>query len=159
MRKTLKYRATLAGISFLCGCPSQSGTAQQADLAPPPGQPDLLAVCPQEAPDPSLPILGRILQGTPEPLQAGSVYTTGALPALPPKLPDGPGKELVESFCVGCHSLRYIAMQPPLSAQQWAKEVDKMIRDYGAVVGDEARSQILSYLKTNFSEVTATSRP
>ena len=99
------------------------------------------------------------MQGTPEPLQAGSVYTTGALPALPPKLPDGPGKELVESFCVGCHSLRYIAMQPPLSAQQWAKEVDKMIRDYGAVVGDEARSQILSYLKTNFSEVTAISRP
>jgi hypothetical protein len=159
MRRTLKYRATLAAIFLLGGCPSQSGTAQQEDLALPPGQRDLLAVCPQEAPDPSSPVLGRILQGTPERIPAGSIYTTGTLPALPPKLPDGPGKELVESFCVGCHSLRYIAMQPPLSAQQWAKEVDKMVRDYGAVVGDEARSQILSYLQMNFAEAAVPMRP
>lgn len=99
------------------------------------------------------------MQETPELLPAGSVYTTGTLPVVPPKLPDGPGKELVESFCAGCHSLRYIAMQPPLSAQQWAKEVDKMVRDYGAVVSDEARSQILSYLQTHFAEAAATRRP
>lgn len=159
MRITQKDRATLAAIFLLCGCPSQSGTAQPEDLALPPGQRDLLAVCPQEAPEPSLPLLGRILQATPELIPAGSIYTTGTLPAVPPKLPDGPGKELVESFCVGCHSLRYIDMQPPLSAQQWAKEVDKMVRDYGAVVGDEARSQILSYLQMNFADSAGPRRP
>lgn len=159
MKPVLKSRATLAAIAVLCGCLGQPGTTQQQDLAPSPGQPDLLAACPQEAPAPSLPLTGRILQATSEILPVGTIYTAGTLPAFPPKLPDGPGKELVEIFCVGCHSLRYIAMQPPLSEQQWAKEVDKMIRDYGAVVGDEARMQILSYLKTNFSEVAAPKRP
>lgn len=159
MRKNQAYRVLLMTSFVLGGCPSQSATIQPADLGLPPGQPDLVAACPQDNPDPGLSPLGRILQATPESLPEGSVYTTGALPALPPKLPDGPGRELVETFCVACHSLRYIAMQPPLSAEQWTREVDKMIRDYGAVVGDEARSQILSYLKTSLSETAAPKRP
>lgn len=159
MRGLLRHHAGLVVAISLGGCPSPSGTAQTQDLSSPGGQADLLAACAPAEPDPQVPRLGRILQETPEQLPAGSLYTTGSLPALPPQLPAGPGKELVESFCVGCHSLRYIAMQPPLSAQQWTKEVDKMIHDYGAVVSDEARTQILSYLQANFGAAAAATRP
>lgn len=159
MMSTLEYRAALAAIVSLCGCPAQSGTTPTADLGAQPGPPDLRVVCAEPAPDPELPPFGRILQAAPEPLAAGAVYTTAGLPPLPPKLPAGPGKELVESFCVGCHSLRYIAMQPPLSAQQWTKEVDKMVHDYGAVISDEARGQLLTYLQTNFAVAVAPVRP
>lgn len=159
MRSPLKRRAVLVVLLSLSGCPAPAGTAQTPDLGPPAAQPDLLAACQKEAPDPALPPLGRILQAAPERLPAGSLYTTGALPSLPPKLPDGPGKEQVEVFCVGCHSLRYIAMQPPLLAPQWEKEVDKMIRDYGAVVSDEARTQILGYLQASFAKPEGARRP
>ena len=63
----------------------------------------------------------------------------------------GDGRELVESFCVACHSLRYLTTQPPLPAKQWAATVDKMVQAYGAVVPDEARAQIVAYLQAHFA--------
>ena len=136
----------IMGLSLLCGCPSQPVSAPVPEKSTPP-----VRDVPSVAPAPPLPPLGRLLQPAPQILEEGSVYAIGNLPLIPPELPAGSGKELVESFCAVCHSLRYIAMQPPLSAKQWTASVDKMIKTYGAVVPDEARSQILSYLTAHFS--------
>lgn len=141
----------IMGLSLLCGCPSQPvGVSAPEKSTPPVREAPPAAPAPPPVPAP-LPMLGRLLQPAPQVLAEGPVYAIGNLPLLPPELPAGSGKELVESFCAACHSLRYIAMQPPLSAKQWAASVDKMIKTYGAVVPDEVRPQILSYLQAHFS--------
>jgi hypothetical protein len=63
------------------------------------------------------------------------------------KLPLGEGVNLVQANCMICHSLRYIEMQPHLSAKSWEKIVDKMIKNFGAPVPDSAsRGAIIKYL-------------
>lgn len=139
------------GLSLLCGCPSQPVSAPVPEKSAPSVH-EAPPVSPAPPPLPApLPLLGRLLQPAPQILEEGPVYAIGSLPLVPPDLPAGPGKELVQSFCAACHSLRYIAMQPPLSAKQWTASVDKMIKTYGAVVPDEVRPQILSYLTAHFS--------
>jgi hypothetical protein len=62
-------------------------------------------------------------------------------------LPQAGNVELVELYCVSCHSLRYIEMQPPLSRKAWEKTVDKMINTFGAPVRDSvSRADIINYL-------------
>lgn len=62
-------------------------------------------------------------------------------------LPQAGQVTLVETYCVPCHSLKYIEMQPTMSYAAWEKIVDKMIRTYGAPVRDtEARRDIINYL-------------
>lgn len=62
-------------------------------------------------------------------------------------LPVVDGIELMERYCVPCHSLRYIEMQPPLDHHAWEKTVTKMIKMYGAPVPDSATAkQIVDYL-------------
>lgn len=137
--------------SLLCGCPSQPVNAPVPEKSPAPvHEAESTKPAAPFVPAP-LPPLGRLLQPAPQLLKEGPVYEIGNLPLLPPELPPGSGKELVESFCAACHSLRYITMQPPLSAKQWAASVDKMIKTYGAVVPEEVRPQILGYLQVHFS--------
>lgn len=62
-------------------------------------------------------------------------------------LPQAGNVELIESYCMPCHSLRYIEMQPELKYQEWEKLVDKMITVYGAPVRDSVkRRDIINYL-------------
>lgn len=62
-------------------------------------------------------------------------------------LPQAGDVELVETYCVPCHSLRYIQIQPEFSYKAWEKLVDKMITVYGAPVRDSAtRESIINYL-------------
>lgn len=138
-------------LSFLClgtcliGCPQQPLTAQTPDLK----GPDLAITKELANPTEKSPIPESILmaQVVPPGHAEGSVYSIPNNPLPPPSLPPGPGRELVESFCVACHSLRYLIMQPPLSDKQWEAEVDKMIQAYGAVVPDEVRPRIVGYLQ------------
>lgn len=47
----------------------------------------------------------------------------------------GPEGELVTSHCATCHSLDYLATQPPgKSAQFWRDAVTKMVKVYGAPI-------------------------
>lgn len=142
----------------LSGCPSQPVTAP----APESARPAAPAQCASPAPPSSPPSpagppakesppLGRILQAAAVPLAEGPSYAVAPFPLLPPELPAGAGKALLASFCVACHSLRYVTMQPPLAAKQWAATVDKMIQAYGAVIPDEARAQIVAYLQAHFA--------
>ena len=63
------------------------------------------------------------------------------------QLKDGPGKELISSNCVMCHSLDYIQMNSVfLDKQGWEKSVDKMIKVMGAPIKPEDVAPIVAYL-------------
>ena len=52
----------------------------------------------------------------------------GAYPLYPAALAAGDGEQEVTSYCNTCHSPRYITMQPPLPADTWTAEVNKMVK-------------------------------
>lgn len=94
--------------------------------------------------------LGLIRQPAPMRInsQAPAVYEVGAFPLRKTELRPGPedDRQLVEVYCVGCHSTGYIAMQPPLPKTAWEAEVQKMRGTYGAIIPDAAASRIAAYL-------------
>lgn len=71
-----------------------------------------------------------------------------ALPHFEPELPLGPGRDQYLVVCVGCHSPRYVTMQPFFPQKQWEETVDKMVKVYGARLDQEQRSAIVQYLVT-----------
>jgi mono/diheme cytochrome c family protein len=78
---------------------------------------------------------------------AGPVYDVGPFPLLPPNLPPGEGREETSAWCGGCHSLRYITMQPALPAEAWQATVRKMIEVHGAAIPEDAAGRIVRYLQ------------
>lgn len=68
------------------------------------------------------------------------------LPSYPPDLPDGEGKVAFVAACATCHSYRYATTQPRFTRKAWQSTVTKMIKVYGAPVGDEQAGQIVNYL-------------
>ena len=83
-----------------------------------------------------------------------AVYDAGRYPIYDPGLATGDGKEDVENNCQLCHSPRYIVMQPPLPAQTWADEVNKMRKTYGAPIPDDAAQRIIKYLSAHYTPET-----
>ena len=86
---------------------------------------------------------------------AALVALLTALPALADeqeiKLKAGPGLDKVEGNCAACHTLAYIPMNSPfLNAAGWTAEVTKMIRAYGAPIGDADAKAIADYLAKNY---------
>ena len=78
-----------------------------------------------------------------------------ALPALADEptvqLKPGPGLDKVEGNCGACHSLVYIQMNSPfLNAAGWNAEVAKMIKAFGATIGDADAKDIAAYLAANY---------
>lgn len=71
-----------------------------------------------------------------------------SLPHYPADFPPGPGRELFISRCGVCHSLRYVTMQPSFPEKTWAKEVDKMIKTYGAHIDKKEAKEIIEYLNS-----------
>jgi hypothetical protein len=66
-------------------------------------------------------------------------------------LKSGPGLDKVEANCGACHSLVYIQMNSPfLSAAGWNAEVTKMIKAFGAPIGDADAKDIAAYLAANY---------
>lgn len=68
------------------------------------------------------------------------------LPAETTVLKPGPGREAAETHCVGCHSVDYIYMQPPLTEAQWRAVVVKMQKVMGAPIADGDVDAIVRYL-------------
>ena len=68
------------------------------------------------------------------------------------ELKKAPGLDKVETICAVCHSLDYIQMNSPFpDAALWDAEVTKMIKVYGAPIGDTDAAAIADYLKHNYS--------
>jgi sulfite dehydrogenase (cytochrome) subunit B len=84
--------------------------------------------------------------------------TLGAVTASPVaySLPDetaafkpGPNLDVVQNNCTGCHSADYIQTQPrgeKFKKDFWQAEVTKMIKVYGAPIGDSDVPKIVEYL-------------
>lgn len=68
------------------------------------------------------------------------------LPSVPVDLKPGEGRDKTENYCIICHSLDYITMQPRLTAAQWTATVNKMIKVYGAPIQDDDAKVISRYL-------------
>jgi hypothetical protein len=62
----------------------------------------------------------------------------------------GPGMEKTQADCRMCHSLDYISSQPPGGIVQWQGVVTKMIKVYGAPIGDEDAKTIVDYLSRHY---------
>ena len=69
----------------------------------------------------------------------------------PIDLKKAPGLDKVEANCGACHSLDYILMNSPFpNAALWDAEVTKMIKAFGAPIGDADAKVIADYLKKNY---------
>lgn len=73
---------------------------------------------------------------------AGPRLDTAAL--VEGKLPEGPGKTLLQAKCLICHSGDYVVQQR-LTPAQWQAEVAKM-RKFGAPLGDDEAKALAEYL-------------
>jgi virginiamycin B lyase len=78
-------------------------------------------------------------------LSLGSAISLSAQKALP----EGNGRDLVQSACVGCHALGNIINSSGYNAQGWETVVNKMV-EYGAKVTPDQRPTLLAYLTTTF---------
>lgn len=78
-------------------------------------------------------------------------YGAGPYPSFTPELAEGDGKVEVQSFCMTCHSTRYITMQPPLPGPTWEAEVNKMMKTYGAPIPEGAAKKITAYLQEHYA--------
>ena len=84
-------------------------------------------------------------------LAAATIALPSAAEEKPVELKKAPGLDKVEGNCSGCHSLDYIVMNSPFpNAAVWEAEVTKMIRAFGAPIGDADAKIIIDYLKANY---------
>lgn len=72
------------------------------------------------------------------------------LPNITTELKPGEGKAKVDVYCIMCHSLDYITMQPEFPRTQWSATVNKMIKAFGAPINDEDAKVIIDYLAMQY---------
>jgi mono/diheme cytochrome c family protein len=66
-------------------------------------------------------------------------------------LKDAPGRDVVAGYCGACHSLDYPRTNARfLDRKGWENEVDKMIKAYGAPIGENDAKAIVDYLAANY---------
>jgi mono/diheme cytochrome c family protein len=94
---------------------------------------------------------GSIRQTMPPAATASASYHVAAYTLYPAILAAGDGEQEVASYCNTCHSPRYITMQPPLPADAWTAEVNKMVKTYGASIPDDATQKIIHYLQSHYT--------
>src|SRR5258708_3524484 len=89
-------------------------------------------------------------------LTAGSVAALFASASLvaaqtpPPQLPDGAGKEIVQSVCTSCHALARVT-NAGYSLATWQNVIHMMV-NVGAPLSDEQVKTVASYLAAHFPE-------
>jgi len=98
--------------------------------------------------------LGSLAQPALPAPNASAKYSVGSYPYYWPEFEPGEGRDLVLGYCNTCHSPRYILMQPPLTHDQWAAEVTKMVKVFGMPIPDEAQPKIIDYLSAHFTPET-----
>jgi mono/diheme cytochrome c family protein len=77
--------------------------------------------------------------------------TASAGEEQPINLKAAPGVEQVEGNCGACHSLDYIPTNSPfLDAAGWNAEVTKMIKAFGAPIGEADAKAIADYLAKSY---------
>jgi cytochrome c5 len=97
---------------------------------------------------------GSITQTVSSKQANGATYSVDAYPLYRPALAPGEGRDAVESYCNTCHSTRYIIMQPPLPAEAWEAEVNKMIKTFGMTNPEGVAPKIIKYLQERYTPET-----
>ena len=83
-------------------------------------------------------------------VMSGAAALTALLaPAFAQNLPNGNGREMVETICSGCHDLSPITDAVGFSRQDWETVVKSMI-DMGATITPQQVTVITNYLAVNF---------
>ena len=77
------------------------------------------------------------------------------LPVEKPALKQTVGVELVVGNCRLCHSVDYVATQPPLLRAQWMATVEKMRGKFGATIPTNQVPAIVDYLTINYGRESA----
>jgi hypothetical protein len=73
------------------------------------------------------------------------------LPEETASLRPGPGVEAARNNCMSCHSVDYIAIQPPNKGEAfWEAEVNKMIKTYKAPIDEADVKTITDYLAKTY---------
>jgi mono/diheme cytochrome c family protein len=139
----LVLSAVLYTVSSIFATPSV-----RADNADSQSKPTTNNVSPSNAPTNNAPTRNASTGNVSTSSAAKVTGKTIELPHLPPDFPPGNGRELFISRCGVCHSLRYITMQPNFPEKTWAKEVDKMIKTYGAHIDKKEAKEIIEYLNS-----------
>jgi len=67
------------------------------------------------------------------------------LPTSDRMFPDGPGSDVVNSYCLVCHSAGMVLSQPAMTRSAWEAEVQKMRNAYKAPIPEEQIQTITSY--------------
>lgn len=80
-----------------------------------------------------------------------SLFLIALAPTLASDLPEGKGKDAVESTCTDCHSLQRVKTQH-LDEEGWTSIVREMIEN-GASINPDDVKVIVSYLAKNFGPV------
>ena len=83
-------------------------------------------------------------------MRAAAMAPLLAANALWAQLPEGSGKALVETRCVGCHDLSGVT-RSSYSRVEWLDNVHKM-RNVGAKISDSEMETIVDYLARSFPE-------
>jgi cytochrome c5 len=86
--------------------------------------------------------------GTPGPLPPGAV-AAGAKTAAEVKLPEGPGKALVEGRCAACHDLGRVVSYRRTAAE-WDHVTRNMMARFPRPVPAQDVEAMIAYLSTNF---------
>jgi cytochrome c5 len=68
------------------------------------------------------------------------------LPTSDRMFPDGPGSDVVNSYCLVCHSAGMVLSQPAMTRSAWEAEVQKMRNAYKAPIPEGQIQTIVSYL-------------
>jgi sulfite dehydrogenase len=103
-------------------------------------------------------------------LAAGLFLVCGRLVALEIQLPpetavfkQAAGAEIANGQCLICHSVEYVATQPPMARAAWKASVQKMQQKYGAPIPDAQVEELADYLTRNYgistNGATATAPP
>jgi mono/diheme cytochrome c family protein len=92
-------------------------------------------------------VLAAIAGSTPGSASAAPVSYT--LPDETAAFRPGPNLEVIQNNCAACHSADYITTQPrgpKFKREFWQAEVTKMIKVFGAPIGDADAGKIVDYL-------------
>mgnify|MGYP000585410052 CR=1 FL=1 len=94
-------------------------------------------------------IAGGVIGGVP--LKALADPVTYQLPPETAELRPGPGRDAAQNNCTACHSVDYIAIQPPKKGKAfWESEVTKMIQTYKGDINPEDAKVISDYLASSY---------
>ena len=82
-------------------------------------------------------------------LLTSAVSVLSAQQSAPADMPPGPGLELIQRSCVGCHDI-YVVIQKRKTPAEWADTLGLMA-DRGAEVTPDEMKVIEDYLAHNFA--------